>query len=83
MIDSFVLFAFVEFNGGSAEAAVMSLVVLHACFDIFFFGLFLFPFPYFPSPPAICRHLLFFVWFRPCKSYLFLFITYVVLLAAF
>ena len=49
------LFVFVEFNGASAKAVAMTLVVLLAYFVIF--ALFLFS-PYFPSPPALCRHLL-------------------------
>ena len=76
------LFVFVEFNGGSAKATVMT-----CCRPVFyFFSLFA---PSFPSPPALlfpyyalCRYLVtlirvvfvpntavtLFVWFCPCNS---------------
>ena len=68
------MFVFVEFNGESAKAVAMTLVVLFCSFSLF-----LFLFSYFPSSPALYRYLVF-VLFRPCSSYLFLF-TYVVLSA--
>ena len=73
-------FVFVEFKGGSAKAVVRTPVVLLG----FFFALFLALLPYFPPHrPYSGVSFLFFVLFRPCKSYLFLFSSYVVLLAAF
>ena len=50
------MFVFVEFNGESANAVVMTIVVLLGCFVLFVLVLALFP--YFPSPPASCRYLL-------------------------
>ena len=64
----------------STKAVAMTLVVLLACFVLFAVFLCSLNFPY---PPALCRYLLVFVLFRPCSSRLFLFNTYVVLLAAF
>ena len=49
-------FFFVEFNGGSAKAAAMTLVVLLDCFLLSFCLVSLFP--CFPSSSALCRYLL-------------------------
>ena len=46
-----VVFVFVEFNGGSAKAVAMTLVVLLACFVLF--AVFLSLFPYFSLPAGL------------------------------
>ena len=50
------MFGFVEFNGGSANAVAVTLVVLLACFVLF--AVFLSLFSYFPSPPVLRRYIL-------------------------
>ena len=49
------MFVFVEFNGGSAKAVVMTLAVLLV---LFFLPCFSLCSLIFPSPPALCRYLL-------------------------
>ena len=52
------MFVFVEFNGGSAKAVAMTLVVLLACLILFFLPCFSLCSLILPSPPALCRYLL-------------------------